>query len=52
MNRQTCWVGGTFVDDEDEDNSLLTAPCDNLDLNAIAWLEDYLQSWEGTILVV
>jgi ATP-binding cassette subfamily F protein 3 len=42
----------TFVDDEDEDNSLLTAPCDNLDLNAIAWLEDYLQSWEGTILVV
>jgi hypothetical protein len=23
-----------------------------LDLNAIAWLEDYLQSWPGTILVV
>jgi hypothetical protein len=23
-----------------------------LDLNAIAWLEDYLQTWPGTILVV
>ena len=23
-----------------------------VDLNALAWLEDYLQTWEGTLLVV
>lgn len=23
-----------------------------VDLNALAWLEDYLQTWENTILVV
>lgn len=23
-----------------------------VDLNALAWLEDYLQTWAGTILVV
>ena len=23
-----------------------------VDLNALAWLEDYLQTWPGTILVV
>ncbi|KAJ9124540.1 hypothetical protein QFC24_003332 [Naganishia onofrii] len=31
---------------------MLDEPSNMLDLNAIAWLEDYLQSWEGTILVV
>jgi hypothetical protein len=25
---------------------------DTVDLNALAWLEDYLQTWAGTILVV
>lgn len=24
----------------------------SVDLNALAWLEDYLQTWGGTILVV
>lgn len=23
-----------------------------VDLNALAWLEDYLQTWPGTLLVV
>lgn len=23
-----------------------------VDLNALAWLEDYLQTWAGTLLVV
>lgn len=23
-----------------------------VDLNALAWLEDYLQTWQGTLLVV
>ncbi|KAL7419557.1 hypothetical protein Q5752_005468 [Cryptotrichosporon argae] len=31
---------------------LLDEPSNNLDLNALAFLEDYLQTWEGTILVV
>ncbi|CAO1633047.1 unnamed protein product [Parajaminaea phylloscopi] len=32
---------------------LLDEPSNNLDLNAIAWLEDYLvTSWSGTLLVV
>ncbi|CAO1624834.1 unnamed protein product [Sympodiomycopsis kandeliae] len=32
---------------------LLDEPSNNLDLNAIAWLEDYLvTSWQGTLLVV
>jgi ATP-binding cassette subfamily F protein 3 len=31
---------------------MLDEPSNMLDLNAIAWLEDYLQSWPGTILVV
>jgi hypothetical protein len=25
---------------------------DPVDLNALAWLEDYLQTWPGTLLVV
>lgn len=24
----------------------------SVDLNALAWLEDYLQTWAGTLLVV
>ena len=31
---------------------MLDEPSNMLDLNAIAWLEDYLQTWQGTILVV
>lgn len=31
---------------------LLDEPSNMLDLNAIAWLEDYLQTWPSTILVV
>ncbi|KAI9632629.1 putative translational regulator GCN20-like ABC transporter protein [Dioszegia hungarica] len=31
---------------------MLDEPSNMLDLNAIAWLEDYLQTWPGTILVV
>ncbi|MBW0475308.1 hypothetical protein O181_015023 [Austropuccinia psidii MF-1] len=31
---------------------LLDEPSNNLDLNALAWLEDYLQTWPGTLLVV
>ncbi|CAH7683665.1 P-loop containing nucleoside triphosphate hydrolase protein [Phakopsora pachyrhizi] len=31
---------------------LLDEPSNNLDLNAIAWLEDYLQTWPGSLLVV
>jgi len=31
---------------------MLDEPSNMLDLNAIAWLEDYLQTWSGTILVV
>lgn len=27
-------------------------PSNNLDLNALAWLEDYLQTWPHTLLVV
>jgi hypothetical protein len=49
MSRQTCWV-----------NMVVMRYCDHLraadrslvDLNAIAWLEDYLQTWPGTLLVV
>ncbi|EIW86252.1 hypothetical protein CONPUDRAFT_114395 [Coniophora puteana RWD-64-598 SS2] len=31
---------------------LLDEPTNHIDLNALAWLEDYLQTWEGTLLVV
>ncbi|BGP21060.1 hypothetical protein JCM10213_007578 [Rhodosporidiobolus nylandii] len=31
---------------------LLDEPSNNLDLNALAWLEDYLQTWPATLLVV
>lgn len=31
---------------------LLDEPSNNLDLNALAWLEDYLQTWPHTLLVV
>ncbi len=31
---------------------MLDEPSNMLDLNAIAWLEDYLQTWESTLLVV
>ncbi|KAJ7585676.1 P-loop containing nucleoside triphosphate hydrolase protein [Mycena floridula] len=31
---------------------LLDEPSNHIDLNALAWLEDYLQTWEGTLLVV
>jgi ATP-binding cassette subfamily F protein 3 len=30
---------------------LSTDPC-LVDLNALAWLEDYLQTWPGTLVVV
>ncbi|EJT98885.1 hypothetical protein DACRYDRAFT_24014 [Dacryopinax primogenitus] len=31
---------------------MLDEPSNHIDLNALAWLEDYLQTWQGTILVV
>ncbi|OCF36245.1 ATP-binding cassette, subfamily F, member 3 [Kwoniella heveanensis CBS 569] len=31
---------------------MLDEPSNMLDLNAIAWLEEYLQTWPGTLLVV
>ncbi|CAG7847924.1 Uncharacterized ABC transporter ATP-binding protein C29A3.09c [Serendipita indica DSM 11827] len=31
---------------------LLDEPSNHIDLNALAWLEDYLQTWENTILVI
>ncbi|KAJ6573937.1 P-loop containing nucleoside triphosphate hydrolase protein [Mycena vulgaris] len=31
---------------------LLDEPSNHIDLNALAWLEDYLQTWPGTLLVV
>ncbi|KAF9535793.1 P-loop containing nucleoside triphosphate hydrolase protein [Crepidotus variabilis] len=31
---------------------LLDEPTNHIDLNALAWLEDYLQTWAGTLLVV
>jgi len=31
---------------------LLDEPSNHIDLNALAWLEDYLQTWGGTLLVV
>jgi len=31
---------------------LLDEPTNHIDLNALAWLEDYLQTWPGTLLVV
>ncbi|KAJ3805531.1 P-loop containing nucleoside triphosphate hydrolase protein [Lentinula aff. lateritia] len=31
---------------------LLDEPSNHIDLNALAWLEDYLQTWAGTLLVV
>jgi len=49
MSRRTCWVDiavKVFCDRlRATDRSLV-------DLNAIAWLEDYLQTWPGTLLVV
>jgi len=30
----------------------LDEPSNHIDLNALAWLEDYLQTWPGTLLVV
>ncbi|KAJ3816371.1 ABC transporter-domain-containing protein, partial [Lentinula raphanica] len=31
---------------------LLDEPSNHIDLNSLAWLEDYLQTWQGTLLVV
>jgi ATP-binding cassette subfamily F protein 3 len=31
---------------------LLSADIFPVDLNALAWLEDYLQTWPGTLVVV
>ncbi|KAH9067030.1 P-loop containing nucleoside triphosphate hydrolase protein [Lactarius deliciosus] len=31
---------------------LLDEPSNHIDLNALAWLEDYLQTWPGTLIVV
>ncbi|KAF8502822.1 P-loop containing nucleoside triphosphate hydrolase protein [Russula emetica] len=31
---------------------LLDEPSNHIDLNALAWLEDYLQTWPGTLVVV
>jgi len=31
---------------------MLDEPSNHIDLNALAWLEDYLQTWKGTLLVV
>ena len=31
---------------------LLDEPTNHLDLNAVIWLDDYLQRWKQTILVV
>ena len=31
---------------------MLDEPSNHIDLNALAWLEDYLQTWPGTLLVV
>jgi ATP-binding cassette subfamily F protein 3 len=31
---------------------MLDEPSNHIDLNALAWLEEYLQTWPGTILVV
>ncbi|KAF9652047.1 P-loop containing nucleoside triphosphate hydrolase protein [Thelephora ganbajun] len=31
---------------------LLDEPSNHIDLNALAWLEDYLQTWQGSLLVV
>ena len=31
---------------------LLDEPTNHLDLNAVLWLEDYLQKWKNTLLVV
>jgi hypothetical protein len=49
MSRRTCWVIIVALTSRyqiaDIDRSLI-------DLNAIAWLEDYLQTWPGTLLVV
>ena len=33
-------------------SQMLDEPSNNLDLNALAWLEDYLQTWPNTLLVV
>jgi hypothetical protein len=32
--------------------TMLTRQSLKVDLNALAWLEDYLQTWPGTLLVV
>ena len=37
---------------ESPDLLLLDEPTNHLDLQAIEWLEDYLNSWEGTVLLV
>jgi ATP-binding cassette subfamily F protein 3 len=31
---------------------MLDEPSNHIDLNALAWLEDYLQTWPSTLLVV
>jgi ATP-binding cassette subfamily F protein 3 len=31
---------------------MLSADAYIVDLNALAWLEDYLQTWPGTLVVV
>jgi hypothetical protein len=36
----------------DAGNAPYSEPSNNLDLNALAWLEDYLQTWPNTLLVV
>ncbi|KAG8866042.1 hypothetical protein FRC20_009146 [Serendipita sp. 405] len=36
----------------EELSARLGEPSNHIDLNALAWLEDYLQTWENTILVV
>lgn len=43
---------GDSLNHADSQLLMLDEPSNMLDLNAIAWLEDYLQTWPGTILVV
>jgi ATP-binding cassette subfamily F protein 3 len=37
---------------EEPDLLLLDEPTNHLDINAVEWLEDYLQEWEGAVLIV
>ena len=41
-----------YTNKENSDIMILDEPTNHLDLNAVIWLDNYLQNWKKTLLVV